>query len=118
MHGLIVAQSPSPSGAWSSGGAILTFVLPMTLFIVVAFGLYILYTKPSIVPGRRIPGADHPVSYTSVPGRPVAAEVTGGQATAVGSPGATQGGAASGSTRTDVRTRAGWTRRRRPKAGS
>jgi hypothetical protein len=67
VHGLI---AQSPSGAWSSGGAILTFVLPMVLFIVVALGLYVLYTKPSIVPGRRVRGSDHPVSYTAVPGNP------------------------------------------------
>jgi hypothetical protein len=77
MHGLI---AQSPSGAWSAGGAILTFVLPMVLFIVVAIGLYILYTKPSIVPGRRSPGDDHPVSYTSVPGTPLATEVPGNPA--------------------------------------
>jgi hypothetical protein len=42
----------------------------MVLFIVVAIGLYIVYTKPSIVPGRRVRGSDHPVSYTAVPGKP------------------------------------------------
>jgi len=105
VHSLIVAQSPS--GAWSSGGAILTFVLPMVLFIVVAFGLYILYTKPSIVPGRRARGADHPVSYTAVPGSPIATEVTGNPATAPGSPGTAAGSAASGSApAAGVRTKA------------
>jgi hypothetical protein len=77
MDGLI---AQSPSGAWSSGGAILTFVLPMVLFIVVAIGLYVLYTKPSIVPGRRVRGSDHPVSYTAVPGNPIASEVPGATA--------------------------------------
>jgi hypothetical protein len=72
VHGLI---AQSPSGAWSSGGAILTFLLPMVLFIVVAVGLYIWYTKPSVVPGRRPPGGEHPVSYTSIPGNPAATEV-------------------------------------------
>ena len=74
MHGLI---AQSPSGAWSSGGAILTFLLPMLLFIVVAVGLYIWYTKPSVVPGRRAPAGEHPVSYTSVPGNPVTTVVPG-----------------------------------------
>jgi hypothetical protein len=74
VHGLI---AQSPSGAWSSGGAILTFVLPMLLFIVVAVGLYIWYTKPSVVPGRRAPAGEHPVSYTSIPGNPIAPEVPG-----------------------------------------
>jgi hypothetical protein len=74
VHGPI---AQSPSGAWSSGGAILTFVLPMVLFIVVAIGLYVLYTKPSIVPGRRVRGSDHPVTYTSVPGEPTTSVVPG-----------------------------------------
>ena len=69
MH---VPIAQSPSGAWSSGGAILTFVLPMVLFIIVALGLYVLYTKPSIVPGRRVRGSDHPVTYTPIPGNPTA----------------------------------------------
>jgi len=64
----VIAQSPS--GAWSSGGAILTFVFPMLLFIIVAVGLYILYTKPSVVPGRRAPAGNQPVTYTPIPGNP------------------------------------------------
>lgn len=81
MHGLI---AQSPSGAWSSGGAILTFVIPMVVFIVVAAGLYIWYTKPSIVPGRRRPNAEHPVSYTSVPGSPLVTEVPNNPSTGSG----------------------------------
>ena len=49
----------------------------MLLFIVVAIGLYVLYTKPSIVPGRRARGSDAPVSYTAIPGNPIASELTG-----------------------------------------
>jgi hypothetical protein len=78
----------------------------MVLFIVVGFGLYILYTKPSIVPGRRSRGADYPVASTAVPGRPIAAEVTGTPATALGSPGTARGGPASGSAPAGVRTKA------------
>jgi hypothetical protein len=104
VHGLI---AQSPSGAWSSGGAILTFVIPMVLFIVVAIGLYILYTKPSIVPGRRRPNADHPVTATSLPGDPIAghpgspAAAQGNQAVGSGNPGTGSAVAA------DVRTKAG-----------
>ena len=65
MNGLI---AQSPSGAWSSGAAILTTVFPMLLFIVVAGALYILYTKPEAAPGHR--SAQRPISYTSVPGEP------------------------------------------------
>jgi hypothetical protein len=94
VHGLI---AQSPSGAWSAGGAILTFVIPMVLFIIVAIGLYILYTKPSIVPGRRRPGDDHPVSYTSIPGRPLATQISGNPATAADNPGTGPGNQATAS---------------------
>ena len=67
MNGLI---AQSPSGAWSSGAAILTFVFPMLLFIAVAGALYILYTKPEVAPGHRAPA--RPISYTSIPGQPTA----------------------------------------------
>jgi hypothetical protein len=65
VNGLI---AQSPSGAWSSGAAILTFVFPMLLFIAVAGALYVLYTKPEVAPGHR--AAARPISYTSVPGQP------------------------------------------------
>ena len=71
MNGLI---AQSPSGAWSSGAAILTFVFPMLLFIAVAGDLYILYTKPEVAPGHKAP--ERPISYTSIPGQPTT-EVTG-----------------------------------------
>jgi hypothetical protein len=58
----------------------------MVLFIVVALGLYVLYTKPSIVPGRRVRGSDHPVSYTAIPGKPtVSPSAPAGGTTAAGS---------------------------------
>jgi hypothetical protein len=60
----------------------------MLLFSVVALGLYILYTKPSIVPGRRHPGAEHPVSATAIPGNPIAAETSDSPAAAPRSPAA------------------------------
>jgi hypothetical protein len=67
VHGLI---ADSPSGAWSTGAAILTFVFPMLLFIAVAAALYVLYTKPEVVPGHQVPSRERPVSYTAVPGEP------------------------------------------------
>jgi len=67
VNGLI---AQSPSGAWSSGAAILTFVFPMLLFIAVAGALYILYTKPEVAPGHR--SVQRPISYTSIPGQPTA----------------------------------------------
>ena len=71
MHGLIVASAAS---AWSFGGSILTFAFPMILFIVVAVGLYVVYTKPEVVPGHRAPASERPVSYTAVPGQPTQTE--------------------------------------------
>ena len=56
--------------AWTFGGSILSFALPMILFIVVAGTLYILYTKPEFVPGHPAPSLERPVSYTPVPGLP------------------------------------------------
>ena len=67
MHGLI---ADGAGGAWTFGGSILTFAFPMILFIVVAGGLYVLYTKPEFVPGHRAPGLERPVSYTPIPGKP------------------------------------------------
>jgi len=67
VHSVI---ADSAGGAWSFGGSILTFVFPMILFIVVACALYVAYTKPEIVPGHRRPAAEHPVTYTAVPGTP------------------------------------------------
>ncbi len=74
MDGLIAQPAGS---AWSFGGSILTFALPMLLFIGIAVGLYVLYTKPGVVPGHRLPAAEHPVSYTAVPGKPTVTEVPG-----------------------------------------
>jgi hypothetical protein len=76
VHGLIAASGDG--SAWTFGGSILTFAFPMILFIVVAGALYVLYTKPQLVPGRRPPATERPVSYTAVPGKPAA---TGGNAT-------------------------------------
>lgn len=56
MPGLILASPPA--SAWSYGGAILTFVFPMILFLAVAAVLYVLYTKPLQVPGSRNTAAD------------------------------------------------------------
>jgi hypothetical protein len=60
----------SAGGAWTFGGSILTFAFPMILFTIVAIALYVLYTKPEVVPGHRAPTMERPVSYTAVPGQP------------------------------------------------
>jgi hypothetical protein len=85
----------SAGSAWSYGGSILTFAFPMILFIGVAVALYVLYTKPEIVPGHRAPSAERPVSYTAIPGTPTAAEVPGNPASAAGDPASAVGNPAS-----------------------
>jgi hypothetical protein len=60
----------SAGGAWTFGGSILTFAFPMILVIVVTSALYVLYTKPELVPGHRAPGVERPVTHTTVPGIP------------------------------------------------
>jgi hypothetical protein len=69
VHGLI---ADGAGGAWTFGSSILTFAFPMLLFIVVAAALYVLYTKPEYTPGHRPEGLQRPVSYTAVPGLPLA----------------------------------------------
>ena len=101
MSGLIA----SGDSAWSYGGSILTFAFPMILFIVVAVALYVLYTKPEIVPGHRTPSAEHPVSYTAIPGTPTVTGVPGSPASAAGAPAAAP--AAAGSPAAGGGTKAG-----------
>lgn len=38
--------------AWTYGGSIMTFLVPMLTFAAVALFLLILYTKPELVPGQ------------------------------------------------------------------
>jgi hypothetical protein len=65
------------SDGWSFGGSILTFAFPMLLFIVVVAALYVLYTKPTVVPGHRTSPVERPVSHTAIPGLPVAHQPPG-----------------------------------------
>jgi len=81
----VLSSAPLASSAWSFGGSILTFAFPMILFIVVAGALWILYTKPELVPGHWVGAAERPVSYTPMPGQSAAdagheAAAEGGQA--------------------------------------
>ena len=70
MHGTL-----TPTGDWTYGAAILSFAFPMLLFIVVASALYVLYTKPHLVPGHRYqlqlrPTTATAMPRTAAPGRP------------------------------------------------
>ena len=70
MHGTL-----TPTGDWTYGAAILSFAFPMLLFIAVAGALYVLYTKPHLVPGHRYNMQMRaitatPAPETTAPGRP------------------------------------------------
>jgi hypothetical protein len=77
----VLSSAPLADSAWSFGGSILTFAFPMILFIAVAATLWVLYTKPEVVPGHRAGAAERPVSYTPEPGQPTT-EVVGARDTA------------------------------------
>jgi hypothetical protein len=54
VQGLIVLLvSVSPTGDWTQAGAVMTFAIPVGIFIVVSTWLYFLYTRPHAVPGHR-----------------------------------------------------------------
>jgi hypothetical protein len=91
VPGLTAAAAGSD---WTYGGSILTLVFPVLLFLIVATALYVLFTKPQVVPGHRDQTNGRSVSYTRVAGP--ASEVgpaAGGQAaTAEGGQAATAEG--------------------------
>jgi hypothetical protein len=81
-----VLSSAPPGSAWTFGGSILTFAIPMILTIAVLGALWVLYTKPELVPGRPAGDAERPVSYTPLPQQPAA---EAGQAATAGDGAAT-----------------------------
>ena len=60
----------SPTGDWTYGASILSFVFPMLLFIAVGSWLYVVYTKPHLVPGHRYTMQVRSISATAAPGVP------------------------------------------------
>lgn len=86
MSGLIA----DGSSAWSYGGAILTFAFPMILFIAVGTALWVLYTKPHVVPGHRYQPNVESVTATSA-GDPVPRAGSQAEAGTEGQSGGTQG---------------------------
>jgi hypothetical protein len=71
VHGLITASAVMD---WSYGASILTFVFPELLFIGVAAALYVLYTKPHLVPGHHYEMQMRPVNHTAAPAMPGTAD--------------------------------------------
>jgi hypothetical protein len=49
----VLLVSVSPTGDWTQAGAIMTFAIPVGIFIVVATWLYFIFTRPHAVPGHR-----------------------------------------------------------------
>jgi hypothetical protein len=84
---------------WSLAGSVMTFAIPVGLFVVVATILYFLYTRPHAVPGHRDlvpaggrhaagaqrPAAAQPPAGTQPP--PAAPPRGGGSPSAGGTPG-------------------------------
>jgi hypothetical protein len=79
VPGVIAASYGS---AWSYGASILSFLFPMILFLVVAIGLYVVYTKPSVVPGHREQAVARPIGFTPVVRMPSPDQRAAGQTTA------------------------------------
>jgi hypothetical protein len=53
VHDIVLALSLSPTGDWTQAAAIMTFAIPVGIFVVVATWLYFQYTRPHAVPGHR-----------------------------------------------------------------
>jgi hypothetical protein len=75
VHRLILADLGND---WSLAGSIMTFAIPIALFVVVATVLYFLYTRPHAVPGHRdlVPAGGAPGSgrHAADAPRPAAAQ--------------------------------------------
>lgn len=90
MPGLTATAAGS---AWSYGGSILTFVFPMLLFLIVAAVLWVLFTKPQVVPGHRNGTAMRSVGSTwLVRSAGEAGPAGGGQAAGAGGTAPPEGG--------------------------
>jgi hypothetical protein len=89
VHEFILAQHPS--GDWSLAGAIMTFAIPVGLFVVVATILYFQYTRPHVTPGHRdlVPAAAGAGAVASSAGpAPAAPAATGATEAAEAAPAA------------------------------
>ncbi len=64
----------------SQGGSVLTFALPVGVFVVVSVALYVLFTRPHDVPGHRVPAVSAAGAASSGPNS------SAGQAPADGNP--------------------------------
>ena len=53
MHASMdLAVSLSPTGDWTQAAAVMTFAIPVALFVIVATVLYFQYTRPHVTPGH------------------------------------------------------------------
>ena len=79
MPGVIAASTGS---AWTYGASILSFLFPMILFLVVATSLYVVYTKPSVVPGHREQTVARAIGWTPMVRMPGSEQHAAGQTSA------------------------------------
>lgn len=70
--------------AWTYGAAIMTFAYWMILFLFVATSLYVVFTKPSVVPGHREQAVARPIGFTPVVRLPGQEQRTTGYTPAAG----------------------------------
>jgi hypothetical protein len=49
----VLLAATLPTGDWSEAGAIMTFAIPVGLFVIMSTILYFQYTRPHTVPGHR-----------------------------------------------------------------
>jgi hypothetical protein len=77
MSGVLAAAAGSD---WSSAGALLTFYFPVGLFIVVAAILFLEFSRPHAVPGRK----PLPAAGTAVTARTAATAQPGSDAAGPG----------------------------------
>jgi hypothetical protein len=75
---------PGLMSAWTYGAAILTFVFPMILFLAVALALYVVFTKPSAVPGHGEEAVERPIGWTPRVRLPARGQPATGYAPATG----------------------------------
>jgi len=77
----VTGAHPTAASGWSLSGAMLTFAMPMALFILAATVLYLLLRRPHRVPGHAEllvaraapPGADTAQAAAAAAGLPTAA---------------------------------------------
>ena len=69
---------------WNNGSAVMTLVLPLGFFIIVIAAMYVVFTRPHTVPGRRPITGARPVAPDAQTARDMTAAVGFGTAPSAG----------------------------------